>query len=193
VGARLNQTGKKKNFQFSLALATSTMGLFASKHLAPKEGGRRLIVSGAGENEANGLYVECAELHDSKPQFVYSGRTRGHAPIVLYYSKGDAQWAVRKDAVQLGSTNKHWYVCAWGASSNARNISSYENPMQGEMPPGVGWVVSPKAQKRAMGEAAGDWMTPPPTVAELAAGEPIPVDIAREMAERGIKYAADGE
>mmetsp|Transcript_83415 Transcript_83415/g.226080 ORF Transcript_83415/g.226080 Transcript_83415/m.226080 type:complete len:159 (-) Transcript_83415:29-505(-) len=158
------------------------MGQLWSSAPKPKEGGRRILVTGAGESEANGVYVECARPFDGKPQFVYSGRSRDRAPIVLWWAASGEQWSIRKDAVRLGSTSKLWYIAS---SATGADVS-------GDLPPSSGWSVSAKSAERATGAAAFS-IEPAPAVRVLAGGEPVPEEVLRDMEQRGAQYAADGE
>uniref|UniRef100_A0A7S1TXC8 Uncharacterized protein n=1 Tax=Phaeomonas parva TaxID=124430 RepID=A0A7S1TXC8_9STRA len=158
------------------------MGVLSGK-LSAKEGGRRVVLAGAGEDEANGLYLEAKQAFDGKPQFLYAGRTRSNAQIVLSFAASGGQWSLRKEASGIGATSKLWYVAS--AATGAAGAS-------GEMPPATGWAASAEAGKRAVGEARYS-IDPPPTLAVLAGGADVPEDVAKDMEERGAKYAADGE
>ena len=146
----------------------------------PAKDARRIIVKGAGEGEANGMYVECTAAYDGRPQFLYAGKTRDDAQIIMWYAASGAQWSVRKQARAVGSTTKLWYIANTGTGADT----------SGEMPPLTGWAVSARANDRAYGQAAFS-IDPAPTVSELAIGEPIPVEVARDMLERGIRGDAE--
>ena len=147
------------------------------------EGGRtfrRVLVSGAGEDECNGIYVECGTCGD-KPMFVYAGRTRNHAPIVLSYAKAGAAWSLRKEG-RRGGSEKHWYTAS--ASTGADTFDWRSDVM----PPATGWAVSMRFGKLHQYD-----IQPPPTVVELPESELIPEDVALDMLRRGMKYTANRE
>ena len=149
------------------------------------EGGRkfrRVVVSGAGEDECNGVYVECGTCGD-KPMFVYAGRTRHHAPIVLEFTKAGASWSLRKEG-RRGGSRKNWYTAS--ASTGAINFDWRTD----FMPPATGWAVSAEFGKYVAADLTSS-IEPPPTIVELSESEPIPEDVARDMLTRGMKYTAD--
>ena len=145
---------------------------------------RRVVVSGAGEEECNGVYVECGTCGD-KPTFVYAGRTRHHAPIVLEFTTAGAAWSLRKEG-RRGSTRKNWYTAS--ASTGAMNFDWRTD----SMPPATGWAVSTEFAKYVAADLTSS-IEPPPTIVELSESEPIPDDVARDMLLRGMKYTAERE
>jgi hypothetical protein len=149
---------------------------------ALKDGGRSLVVTGAGEDEVNGLYVEMKKTYDGKPQFKYSGRSRNNAPIIMWWVNSGKQWSIRKEARGLGSTTKLWYIAS--AVSGA--------DVSGDLPPTGGWSVSAKANARFSGTAAFS-IAPAPSIRLLAAGEDVPAEVVQDMETRAAKYIADKE
>ena len=145
---------------------------------------RRVVVSGAGEEECNGVYVECGTCGD-KPTFVYAGRTRHHAPIVLEFTTAGAAWSLCKEG-RRGSTRKNWYTAS--ASTGAMNFDWRTD----SMPPATGWAVSTEFAKYVAADLTSS-IEPPPTIVELSESEPIPDDVARDMLLRGMKYTAERE
>ena len=151
------------------------------------EGGRtvrRVVVSGAGEDECNGVYVECGTCGD-KPMFVYAGRTRHHAPIVLEFTKAGASWSLRKEG-RRGGSKKNWYTAS--ASTGAITFDWRTD----FMPPATGWAVSAEFGKYVAADLTSS-IEPAPTIVELSESDPIPEDVARDMLRRGMKYTADRE
>ncbi|CAE8630067.1 unnamed protein product [Polarella glacialis] len=156
--------------------------IFSSEFLALKDGGRRVIVQGAGEDEANGLYVETTEMHDGKPQFKYSGRSRNNAPISIWWINSGKQWSIRKDARGFASTGKLWYIASDRSGAD----------VSGELPPTEGWGVSARAGDRAFGVAAFS-IDPAPSIRLLGADEAVPKRVVHDMEQRAAKYIADKE
>jgi hypothetical protein len=151
----------------------------------PADQGRMLIVCGAGEDEANGVYVETTiseRYNDGRSVFIFAGRSRSNAPITIEYTKHGGQWSIRKEARTLGSTSKLWYIANAGTGADTTSA----------LPPATGWAVSSKANDRAFGEAAFS-IEPAPTIRVLEPGEAIPSDVLQAMFLAGVKYAADGE
>lgn len=171
------------------------MGGLLSSDLKAKDQGRRIIVSGAGEDEANGLYLEATTLHDDKPQFIYCGKSRNNAPIVMWWASSGSQWSIRKDVpairnassieATISSTKKLWYIANPNTGAHVSGA--------GDMPPTSGWAVSAKANDRASGGPAKFTIDPAPTVTVLAEDDPVPEEVIADMEKRAAKYTADGE
>ena len=150
---------------------------------------RVVVVSGSGESEVNGVFVELqrplVSNTSGKPSFAYSGRTRGHASIVMWWTDAGEQWNIGKfpKSLDVASTKKHLYI---SSAATGADVS-------GLLPPSTGWAVSAKAQQRAMGGADTWSIDPPPTCRTLSAKELPPADAVMDMFKRGVDYAADGE
>ena len=151
---------------------------------------RVVVVSGAGEDEVNGIFVEqkrpLVANKSGKPSFVYAGRSRGNAAIVLWWTDAGEQWNIGKfpRASDISSTKKHLYIAS--AATGADVSSSL-------LPPSAGWAVSAKASERAMGGPVRWTIDPPPTCRMLAEKEVPPADALLGMFKRGVDYAADDE
>ena len=162
------------------------MGGSTSKPLVD---GRIALLSGSGEDECHGLYVETARPlvsnKSGKPTFVYAGRTRGKAKIVMWWVDAGSQWNVGKfpRAKDVASTAKHWYIASAATGAD----------VSGLLPPSTGWAVSSKASGRAMGGPAIYTIDPAPMCRMLGSGELPPAEALQDMFKRGVKYAADGE
>ena len=156
-----------------------------SAHTA-MEGGRRIILQGAGESEANGVYIECVEQHDGKPQFKYTGKSRNNDPIILWWAKSGAQWSLRKESAGFfwGSNMKLWYIAS---ATTGADVS-------GDMPPTAGWAVSAKSAPKPTGPSYTSTprkaIGPAPSITLLAAGEEVPSKVAQDMETRAAEYAA---
>ena len=161
------------------------MGGGTSKPLAD---GRIVELSGSGEGECHGLYVETARPlvsnKSGKPSFVYAGRTRNKAKLVIWWVDSGEQWNIGKfpRAKDIASRSKLWYIAS---ARTGADVSSL-------LPPSTGWAVSAKSTYRAMGEAAYT-IDPAPTCRMLGADELPPAETLQDMFKRGVKYAADGE
>jgi hypothetical protein len=150
---------------------------------------RVLVLSGAGEDEVNGVFVELLRplvaSKSGKPSFVYAGRTRTNAAILLWWTDAGEQWNIGKfpRAADIGSTKKHLYIAS---AATGADVSSL-------LPPSTGWTVSAKANGRAMGGPVTWSIEPPPQCRTLNEKEPPPADALLDMFKRGVTYAADGE
>ena len=149
---------------------------------------RVVVVSGAGEDEINGVFVELQRPFVSnksgKPSFAYAGRTRNHAAIVLWWIDSGEQWCIGKfpRTSDIPSTTKLLYIAS---ASTGADVS-------GVLPPSTGWAVSAKANKRAMAPDVTWSIAPPPSCRALSAKEDPPADALMDMFKRGVDYAAGG-
>ena len=166
--------------------ARSPMGGVASK---PKQlsDARMVVVLGSGEDEVNGVFVESERPFvankSGKPSFVYAGRTRGNAAIVLWWTDAGEQWSIGKfpRSSDVASTKKHLYIASAATGADVGGL----------LPPSAGWGVSAKATARAMGGPAAYSIEPAPTCRMLESNELPPPDALMDMFRRGVKYAAD--
>jgi hypothetical protein len=113
----------------------------------------QVTIVGAGEGEANGVYVETKKPHSGKPQFMKRIEADGQQSpglALLWYSSEGNVWCIRKEGEGIASSNKLWYINTTGAP---------EQPT----PPLDGWVVSAKANERRMGTASYS-IAPAPTI-----------------------------
>jgi hypothetical protein len=114
----------------------------------------QVTIVGAGETEANGVYVEAKELYSGKPQFMKrieaDGQLQSPGLALLWYASAGNVWCIRKEGEGIGSADKLWYINTTGA------------PEQ-RTPPLDGWAVSAKANERRMGTAAYS-IDPAPTI-----------------------------
>ena len=82
----------------------------------PLADGRIVVVSAAGEDEVDGAYVEMAKPvvsnKEKRPSFVYAGRTRGNADIVMWWVDSASQWTIGKfpRTLDVASSSKTWYT-----------------------------------------------------------------------------------
>jgi hypothetical protein len=155
---------------------------------------RVAVISDAGEDEVHGLFVEMERPfvanNSGKPSFLYAGRVRNHAKIVLWWTDSGEQWNIGKfpRLKDVGATNKLWYIAS---ASTGADVS-------GVLPPSTGWAVSAKASHRAYGSAAFT-IDPAPTCLMMDCGEQrdeafkLLAPLFLDMFKRGVKYAADGE
>ena len=150
---------------------------------------RVFVVSGAGEDEVNGVFVEQKRPYvankSGKPSFVYAGRTRCNAAIVLWWTDAGAQWNIGKfpRASDVASTRKCLYIASAATGADVSDL----------LPPSTGWVVSAKAKERAMGGPISWTIEPAPKCRILAEEEFPPADVLLDMFRRGVNYAADDE
>ena len=127
----------------------------------PLADGRIVVVSAAGEDEVDGAYVEMARPvvsnKENRPSFVYAGRTRGHADIVMWWTDAGAQWTIGKfpRTLDVASSSKTWYIASAATGAD----------VTGPLPPSTGWAVSAKAPTYG-----GVGIGPAPEVEVLAAG-----------------------
>tara|TARA_B100000780_G_C20809832_1_gene321727 strand:- start:35 stop:544 length:510 start_codon:yes stop_codon:yes gene_type:complete len=155
---------------------------------------RVVVISGAGEDEVNGVYVETKKPEVSnksgKPSFVYAGRTRNNAAIIVWWAGSTEQWNIDKATrasstyplASLASTDKLWYIASAATGAD----------VSGVLPPTSGWAVSARAGDRAMGTAAFT-IDPAPQCRSLSTGESAPSAALQDMFTRGVKYASEGE
>ena len=159
------------------------MGSAASR---PKQLGDAcvIVVSGSGEDEVNGVYVEMRRPYVSnksdKPSFAHAGRTRGNAAIVIWWADAGEQWSIGKfpRSSDVASTNKLWYIASTATKADVSGVHQ----------PEMGWAVSAKAPTYA-----GFTIGPAPNCRVLGVGESIPADALQRMFAQGVKHAADGE
>ena len=150
----------------------------------PLADGRIVVVSAAGEDEVDGAYVEMAKPvvsnKEKRPSFVYAGRTRGHADIVMWWVDSAAQWTIGKfpRSLDVASSSKTWYIASAATGAD----------VAGPLPPSTGWAVSAKAPTYG-----GVGIGPAPQCQVLAAGAVPPPAALGTMFVKGVGYAANGE
>ena len=150
----------------------------------PLADGRIVVVSAAGEDEVDGAYVEMARPvvsnKENRPSFVYAGRTRGHADIVMWWTDAGAQWTIGKfpRTLDVASSSKTWYIASAATGAD----------VTGPLPPSTGWAVSAKAPTYG-----GVGIGPAPQCQVLAAGAVPPPAALGTMFVKGVGYAANGE
>ena len=187
-------------------------GLFHSKpKLLP--GGRRIILTGAGEEEANGLdhtiphhntlrhtalrhatphhpaphhatpglYIEAKEKCNGRTQFVYAGKSRDNAPIIIFYDRCGI-WSLVKYANTVGSTSKAWYAADASSQIDKDIIPD----------PAVIWFVDPSSKDRWFGKAAFT-IDPAPKLTILGKDEAVPDAVTQDMEKRGAQYQTQGQ
>jgi hypothetical protein len=107
---------------------------------------RSLVVVGAGEDEANGVYLEAVETYYKTPQFVKRIEATDVVSAgwaVMWYAESGRQWSIRKEPDSRYGTSKLWYV-ALAVETEGRSGSLD--------PPTNDWEVSAQSGKRKMGD-----------------------------------------
>ena len=147
----------------------------------PVANGRIVVLSGAGEDEVNGVYIEIkpiVENQSQKPSFLYAGRTRSKAAIVIWWVDSGEQWSIGKfpRTRDVASSNKLWYIASAGTGAD----------VGGALPPSTGWATSAKAP-------ATYSIEPAPKCEAIEGIDNVPADALKDMFKRGVQYAAGGE